>query len=89
MTNSKIEQMIRKLVSRFFEKSGDEVVTYDVIYAVRYEKQFDKFTNDERNEIVKEALSRLEGEYAIDLFIEDLREYSDVYQDRFTIPCAV
>ncbi len=75
MTNSKIEQMIRKLVSRYFKRAGEEVVTSDVIWAVYSEKQFQKFSKEERTEIVLGAVSCLEGEYALEYAMESIHDY--------------
>lgn len=86
MTNSKIEQMIRKLVSRFFKRAGEEVVTSDVIWAVAFEKQFQKFTKEERTEIVLESISRLEGEYSLEYAMENIHDYWSEY---FADPLAV
>lgn len=86
MTNSKIEQMIRKLVSRFFKQSDESIVMGDVIDAIAYEKQFARFDKKERLEIALEAISRLEGEEALEYARENIWDY---YRDYFANPYTV
>lgn len=85
MTRNSIIDLISILVSQFFERSNDQVVTYDVIDEVMYGKLFRKCTPQERTEIALEAISRLEGEYCRESAAETIHEY---HLDYFADPYA-
>ncbi len=84
MMNSNMEKKIQQLVSRFFEKSETEVVTGEIASAVAYEKQFNSFTGEQRKYIYLEAVSRIEGEEALD-YAKELIEEDGFYKKRFNI----
>lgn len=82
--NSNVEKKIQKLVSRFFEKAGSEVVTSEIVNIVAYEKQFNSFTGEERKYICLEAISRLEGEESVE-YAKEIIEENGFYKKRFNI----
>ena len=84
MQNSNMEKKIQQLVSRFFKKSETEVVTGEIASAVAYEKQFNSFTGEQRKYIYLEAVSRIEGEEALD-YAKELIEKDGFYMKRFNI----
>lgn len=82
--NPNMENKIQKLVSRFFKKAGTEVVTGEIIFAVAYERQFDCFNGEQRKYICLEAVSRIEGEEALE-HANELIENDVYYKNRFSI----
>lgn len=85
--NAKCEQMVCKLVSRYFKRAGEEIVSPEVMDALMYEKQFARLSKEERTEIALEAVSRLEGEFGAEDVIENITFYED-YQKYFALPCG-
>lgn len=76
---TRIERAVRKLTSRYFEQAGDQVVMYNVI-ADCNSGEFDNFTPAQIREICLEAISRLEGENALEMAREYIAEQCDNFE---------
>lgn len=83
-TTAKIENAVRNLVSRFFDRSGEEVVTGEILSEVAYGKQYNAFTGEERQYIALETVNRVEGWEAVD-YAKELIEEDGVYKKKFHI----